>query len=69
LLLIFIRRGPDVNPPAHGKSKRPRGGAIALASQTLAGCPDATVTAKPVDEKHLEGKGASGARIEFTRIK
>jgi hypothetical protein len=40
---------------------------IVLASQSLAGCPDATITAKRVDERHLEGKGASGGTITFTR--
>ena len=40
---------------------------VVLASQSLAGCPDSTVTAKRVDARHLEGKGASGATITFTR--
>lgn len=40
-----------------------------LASQSLPGCPDTTLTAKPVDERHLEAKGSSGAKIEFTRVK
>jgi hypothetical protein len=40
-----------------------------LASQSLAGCPDATMTLKPVDEKHLEATSASGVTIKFTRIK
>jgi len=40
-----------------------------LASQTLPGCSDTTMTAKPVDEKHLEATTPTGIKMGFTRLK